>query len=690
MSQAFRIVKTAGAAGLVALVFLACELSALADDRPVSAPHHRWSTWCCVLMLVLVILAGVGVIAFVRWALRQSDCAKPSGSQWSQTYVTSLMAMATLLPAAAAVSTVLIFLTGRAETCAPFYGSVIALFMWSVSPILCRGLADAKNVFPSSYGEVCQRLDQLRERLKVICTTAPGSASQQTARQQAGAQADKIEADFKIKGLPWVLAVGYVNAWKRLHRAEESLIEVVPAETVIAWALYDEMRLQGSTVTNSADLLAKVRQAVDAIDPCAKKYFKAATTLAAPVMITTPSPLVNGCVGTFYCQTLTANGGTPPYVWSLSQSTLPNGLALSASGALSGQPTGAGAFNFTVRVTDSASVTATRAFNLTIDPQATSSTSPPQPAPATGGYGGCDVDPKAVARAVLRTVRRAINEFRDDRWGGMVVARNRLFGTMIFTGLTAYALLAIAIISEAHKSAIAAASAFYLVGATIGLLSRLRSESQSDSGVEDYGLSTARLIALPLFSGLAAIGGVVLMAMLPGASAILAPVAPLTITTASTLATGVVGTAYSQTLQATGGTPPYSWSAAAVPESFKLSATGELTAQPTAPVITNFIAQVSDSTELTVKKLFILTVDDASAKPSAGGSSPAKAPASPSASRIPPLEDIFDLRKNVIGLLLAAVFGLTPGLLFDRLQQQAERYKADLKSSEATHAAARP
>jgi hypothetical protein len=33
---------------------------------------------------------------------------------------------------------------------------------------------------------------------------------------------------------------------------------------------------------------------------------------------------------------------------------------------------------------------------------------------------------------------------------------------------------------------------------------------------------------------------------------------------------------------------------------------------------------------------------------------------------------------------VAAVFGLTPGLLFDRLLQQADKYKADLKSSQAT------
>ena len=55
----------------------------------------------------------------------------------------------------------------------------------------------------------------------------------------------------------------------------------------------------------------------------------------------------------------------------------------------------------------------------------------------------------------------------------------------------------------------------------------------------------------------------------------------------------------------------------------------------------------------------------------------------------PSLVGIFDLSsnsKNLVGLLVAAVFGLTPGLLFTRLQQQAENYAADLKTSEATQA----
>jgi hypothetical protein len=48
---------------------------------------------------------------------------------------------------------------------------------------------------------------------------------------------------------------------------------------------------------------------------------------------------------------------------------------------------------------------------------------------------------------------------------------------------------------------------------------------------------------------------------------------------------------------------------------------------------------------------------------------------------LPSLIDIFDLDKKPFGLVLAAIFGLSPTALLSRLQQEAEKYKADLKSS---------
>lgn len=68
--------------------------------------------------------------------------------------------------------------------------------------------------------------------------------------------------------------------------------------------------------------------------------------------ITTASPLSNGTVGTYYKQTLAADG-TMPVTWSVSNGTLPAGLSLNAStGEISGTPTAQGANTFTVTATN--------------------------------------------------------------------------------------------------------------------------------------------------------------------------------------------------------------------------------------------------------------------------------------------------------------------------------------------------
>lgn len=70
-----------------------------------------------------------------------------------------------------------------------------------------------------------------------------------------------------------------------------------------------------------------------------------------PVTITTSS-LPGASIGSAYSATLNATGGSPPYVWTLYLGVLPPGLTLSTSGVISGTPTTAGTYNFTILVTD--------------------------------------------------------------------------------------------------------------------------------------------------------------------------------------------------------------------------------------------------------------------------------------------------------------------------------------------------
>jgi hypothetical protein len=66
---------------------------------------------------------------------------------------------------------------------------------------------------------------------------------------------------------------------------------------------------------------------------------------------------------------LSASGGKPPYSWSVSGGAVPGGLALSSSGTMSGTPTAAGGFPFTLHVADSKGSAATAAATISVAPR---------------------------------------------------------------------------------------------------------------------------------------------------------------------------------------------------------------------------------------------------------------------------------------------------------------------------------
>ncbi len=95
-------------------------------------------------------------------------------------------------------------------------------------------------------------------------------------------------------------------------------------------------------------------------------FFLFAGPVQAALFITTSPLLPNGQVGSPYYATLTATGDNPPFTWTVISGTPPPGVNLSSLGALSGTPTMAGTYNFTVRVTDAIAATASQPFIITI------------------------------------------------------------------------------------------------------------------------------------------------------------------------------------------------------------------------------------------------------------------------------------------------------------------------------------
>lgn len=67
------------------------------------------------------------------------------------------------------------------------------------------------------------------------------------------------------------------------------------------------------------------------------------------------------------CGNLFASGGVQPYTWSVVAGTLPPGLALPRrENTISGTPTTAGMFTFTIRVTDDLDAFSEKELSITI------------------------------------------------------------------------------------------------------------------------------------------------------------------------------------------------------------------------------------------------------------------------------------------------------------------------------------
>ncbi|MGA7241914.1 MAG: putative Ig domain-containing protein [Terracidiphilus sp.] len=122
------------------------------------------------------------------------------------------------------------------------------------------------------------------------------------------------------------------------------------------------------TPTAAANATSLTFKVTDSSQPAETNSATLSLTIksAAPTITTTSLP--NGNVGAVYKSSLAASGGTPPYTWTLTAGTLPSGLILSASGAISGTPTTAtaNAASLTFKVTDSSQPAQTNSATLSL------------------------------------------------------------------------------------------------------------------------------------------------------------------------------------------------------------------------------------------------------------------------------------------------------------------------------------
>ncbi|GAB3346948.1 putative Ig domain-containing protein [Lysobacter tyrosinilyticus] len=358
-----------------------------------------------------------------------------------------------------------------------------------------------------------------------------------------------------------------------------------------------------------------------------------ALTVNAPTISISPATLPSGTEASAYSQTVSASGGTSPYTFAITAGALPAGLTLSSAGALSGTPTNNGTFNFTVTATDSSTgtgpYTGSRAYSLTIAP-------PPAP----------------IANAVSATVvfNSGANPITLNITGGtptsVAVASAASNGTAIasgtsityqpntdFVGTDSFTYTA----TNSGGTSAPATVTITVTGPPLPIANAVSATVAHNSGANPITLNITGGTPTSVAVGTAPAHGT---AIASGTSITYQPTAgyagpdsftytatnqsgtsaPATVSitvsvptiavSPSTVPAGVAGTAYSQTLSASGGTSAYTFSlqAGALPAGVSLSSAGALSGTPTVAGTFNFTARATDANGFTGDQPYSLVI----------------------------------------------------------------------------------
>lgn len=347
--------------------------------------------------------------------------------------------------------------------------------------------------------------------------------------------------------------------------------------------------------------------------------------------------LPDGLVAHAYSQALKASGGSAPYRWDIKTGNLPPGLTLSSDGLISGEPSSPGVVQFEVRATDQSGQSITSNLSIDVDP-------PPELtvlSPGTLPEGAVGVpyrfELKATAgEAPYFWVKKKKLKFGALPDGVTLALEGLVSGTPTAQGVYNFTVI---VNDSGDKQArkpltleIAppppplAIRTDVLPQALLGLPYNAKLEPSGGLGPYVWNIETGILPDGLTMNSDGVISGrpttlgstsiVVRVKDSLGTSSIKAFLVnvtvrppPLVIQTVS-LPDTTAERSYTQTLLASGGVPPYSWSVASgsLGAGLNLSAGGTISGTPATPGTSVFVVRVTDAALQSVSRTLAITV----------------------------------------------------------------------------------
>lgn len=330
-----------------------------------------------------------------------------------------------------------------------------------------------------------------------------------------------------------------------------------------------------------------------------------------PTITLSPSSLPNGVVGTAYNQTITASGGTPQYTFAVTAGALPDGLALSPAGGISGIPSATGNFNFTVTATDVNNCSGSRNYAITISAQPTFTLTVNNAGGGIVTSNPAGINCGATCSTTYNTGTLVTLTATPDAgaifagWVGACTGTGSCMVTMdsdkTVTARFVYPLTVTK--SRTGNGTIASNPVGINCGATCtanydpGTMVTL--SATPDPGSTFTGWS----------GGCSGTGSCIVT--MNAARSVTANFVQITISP-STLPGGSVGVPYNQTITASGGSAPYTFAitAGSLPSGLALTTMGALAGTPTASGSYTFTVTATDAASITGSRSYTLTVDN--------------------------------------------------------------------------------